>query len=257
MKLQLLTGSAVLVPTVVLALLAGNWDLSNRPSPAAVGGANGETPLPLRQIVPPLPTAVLTTAEEQAPDVFTFPADAAGKELAVKLPPPGQGTFPVLPPAEKKPAKISPAVNNPAVIPAPVAVTMPLLQPQTSAARTQPAPAPEAVPLEEYGILPVVPEIPKLAVGPPVRVPSVDVNQAPVLVGVKQPVADPPLLSDPTEESSHQAALSSPLPPRTEAAPFLRLNLPDPFAYRKDTSGQESLPEGGTPVTAAPIVPGP
>jgi hypothetical protein len=207
-------------------------------------------------VIPILFFGFLASTAAQAPADFAFPPDGSGKELANKLPPPGQGTFPVIPAAEKKPAKIPSSVTNPTVRPAPSSIIMPLLQPQIPAAPSQPAAIAEAAPLEEYGSFPLVPEVPQIAVGPPVRVPSVDVNLAPILVQVKQPAAEPAVFPDPTEDASLSAALACPLPPRTEAAPLLRLYLPDPFANRNDTSGLTPLPESDTPITATPIVPG-
>jgi hypothetical protein len=78
-----------------------------------------------------------------------------------------------------------------------------------------------------------LPEAPSFAVGPRVRVPSVDVNEPLPLPPLARQVPDRASLEDVTGEASAQAALAARIPRRTTPAPFLRLSLPDPYEHRR------------------------
>jgi hypothetical protein len=134
---------------------------------------------------------------------------------------------------------------------------LPKLPPLVGGAVKQPDAVPEEAPLTYHAAMPPVPEVKPLDANPPISVPSPDVNKPPVLVQVKQPAPDAVSVTDPTQDASQQAALEGTPSPRTEAAPFLRLTLPDPFLNRKVSDLYETLPEDGAPVTATPAVPGP
>jgi hypothetical protein len=194
-------------------------------------------------------------SEKQEPAAFSFPGDGSGKLLADKLPPGGQGQVPKMPASKPQPRTVPEAVANPLTTAPSPQVPPPKLQTEAPGAAPWPAPIPEDLPLVDYAATPTVPEIRTLPVAPAIKVPSPDVNQPPALGQVTQPAPDTPNLADPTQEASQQAALMGSASPRTEAAPFLRLFLPDPFANRNAAALPELLPEDATPLTIAPQVP--
>jgi hypothetical protein len=74
------------------------------------------------------------------------------------------------------------------------------------------------------------------------------------LLGLGQPEAMP--AEDPTAASSLAAALAAPLPTRTSPVPFLRLNVPDPYEFRRRAGPQEGKESERLPpsVLLAPIM---
>lgn len=204
--------------------------------------------------VPVLLAASQGTAQPPAVP-FSFPNDSSGKLLAEKLPPSSPGAAAKLPPLSAQPRQVPAAIANPAVAPTAPALQLPKLPATPPAGVTKPSALAEELPLADYAGSPAVPDIKKLEVSPAIKVPSLDVNQPPVLGQVMQPTPEPPNLADPTQESSHQAALAGSAAPRTEPAPFLRLFLPDPFANRNATGLPEPPPEDAAPLIAAPQVP--
>jgi hypothetical protein len=65
--------------------------------------------------------------------------------------------------------------------------------------------------------------------GLPPRVASADVSRPPPLPLTPRPSPDRASLEDPTAEFSALQAVAAPPPARTTPAPFLRVNVPDPF----------------------------
>jgi hypothetical protein len=81
----------------------------------------------------------------------------------------------------------------------------------------------------------------------------VDVNRAPPLAPLTpQPTPDRASLDDATADASSAAAVAAPLPQRLRPAPFLKMNLPDPFENRRAVQLPPLPPEQTTPVTAGP-----
>jgi hypothetical protein len=76
-----------------------------------------------------------------------------------------------------------------------------------------------------------------------VRVPSPDVNQPPPLPVLAKPLPDRAPVDDVTGAASSAAVQSGTVPPRTKAAPFLKLTLPDPFENRKPVAPPVTPPE--------------
>jgi hypothetical protein len=72
----------------------------------------------------------------------------------------------------------------------------------------------------------------ELAAGERVRLPAADLDRPAPLPFLAQAQPDRAPLTDPTGEATLKAALAAPAPERTAPAPFLRLNLPDPFEHR-------------------------
>jgi hypothetical protein len=62
-------------------------------------------------------------------------------------------------------------------------------------------------------------------------------------------------LGDPTPEVSLAAVLAQPVPVRSAPAPFLRLNLPDPFEHAQAVRLRTLPAEDPTPPVAFPRLP--
>jgi hypothetical protein len=96
----------------------------------------------------------------------------------------------------------------------------------------RPRPLPEELPLIGHKSDPLVPEVQLLHAGDRIRLPSVDVNKPIPLPILAQPVTNRAPLDDATADASLAAALAATPPGRASPAPFLKLNLPDPFENR-------------------------
>jgi hypothetical protein len=95
----------------------------------------------------------------------------------------------------------------------------------------------------------------KLPASPKVAWPSPDINEPILLPILARPVVDRASLDDPSGDASQAAALASSVPERTNPAPFLRLNLPDPFEHRNAARLRTPLPESPLPI-GTPRLPG-
>jgi hypothetical protein len=107
--------------------------------------------------------------------------------------------------------------------------------PRLSAGKPQslrPRPLPEELPFVGHKTDPLVPEVQYLHVGDRIRLPLIDVNKPIPLPILAQPVTNRAPLDDATTDASLAAALAATPPGRTSSAPFLKLNLPDPFENR-------------------------
>src|SRR5262249_35143701 len=99
----------------------------------------------------------------------------------------------------------------------------------SAATPVRPPPVPDEPALTGNAHPPVPPQRPRLPGGALVRVPGPDLNR-PVPLPILAPAQpDRAPLTDPSGEASLAAALAQPIPLRTTPAPFVRLNLPDPF----------------------------
>ncbi len=95
----------------------------------------------------------------------------------------------------------------------------------------QPGPLPAELPLSRYRDNPSPPrreELPSLGL---VHLPSADVNRPVALPTLARPQPDRAPLTDPAADVSVAAVLAAPVPVREAPAPFVRLNLPDPFEH--------------------------
>jgi hypothetical protein len=125
--------------------------------------------------------------------------------------------------------------------------------PRTNSLR--PGPLPEGLPLARYRDDPLAPRreaLPSLGL---IRLPSPDVNAPVPLPTLARPATDHAPLGDPTPEVSLAAALAQPVPVRTTPAPFVRLNLPDPFEHAQAVRLHDPPAEDPTPPVAAPRPP--
>jgi hypothetical protein len=153
---------------------------------------------------------------------------------------------------QRKPAR---DLQEPAVLPpSSLSLPRPLLEKRGKV--TSPVLIEEPAPLFDQLTGPHLPEQPHLAVGPRLRIPSPDVNQPIPLPQLGQPAQDKVSLDDPTLDASTAMALALSPPLRVNAAPFLRLVLPNPFENRDAIRLRKEIKEDTTPVTATPRVPG-
>lgn len=175
-----------------------------------------------------------------------------GSQLLSKLLPPS-GQVAALPlPGTNEPRRLAPSGNLqiPRMPPTlnefqPVRLPLPL-----PAKPIQPRVLPEGPPLSRLLFEPAVPDRPVLPAVPGLRLPSFSTEQPPPLPILAQVQADRVPLDDPTREASLEAALSGPPPVRTNPAPFLRLNLPDPYENRTVAELRNPPPENPAPVIA-------
>ena len=77
----------------------------------------------------------------------------------------------------------------------------------------------------------------------------------PGLVRVSELWTDRVSLDDPTTEASREAALAAQPPARTNAAPFQKNNLPDPFENRQTGRVRTPPPEDPAPIAGRPAKP--
>jgi hypothetical protein len=112
-----------------------------------------------------------------------------------------------------------------------------------------PKPAAEELPLSRYFGDPQLPVVVKLEGTALVKWPTPDPNEPAPLPILAQPKSDRASLTDPTADASTDAALSGTIPVRENPAPFLRVNLPDPFENRQTIRVRNPLPEDPTPHT--------
>jgi hypothetical protein len=173
---------------------------------------------------------------------FEFPADRGQKLLDASLPPHRQAGG--LPNDDARgPRPMAPA--RPAELPdlplPPSQAGLPQPDLDKPGPTLRPAPPPEEPPLTWQHSTPQAPERPKLPTGKLARAASPEAERALPLLG--QAPADRGPLSDPTEEFSTTAALAGVVLPRTTPAPFVRINLPDPFEHRQTVRLRKRLKE--------------
>jgi hypothetical protein len=228
---------------ILLGLVSGSVMLAGcARQPAVVGTA---------------PAQPAAEAQPLAAERFPLPADKAGQALARTLRPGSDA------------AALSDAPAAHRLLPAPRDVNHP--QPPLPASRGDivrfplghapvrllPHSLPEAPPLtgSRNEVQPPVQLVLPFAAG--VRVAAADVNQPIPLPTLAQPLPDRAPLDDPTVEASTQAALSAMPPPRATPAPFVKLNLPDPFEHREAVRVRTRPAEDPATATAAPPPPRP
>jgi hypothetical protein len=97
---------------------------------------------------------------------------------------------------------------------------------------SKPRPLPEELPILRGRLEPIMPQARILPAGDRVRLPSVDARQPLPLPILAHPIIDRAPLDDVTSDASQAAALAAPPPVRTAPAPFIKMNLPNPFENR-------------------------
>jgi hypothetical protein len=182
-------------------------------------------------------------------DGFRFPDDQGGQLLS-KLLAPADRPAPVTFTAEPKALPPSAAVEQPTPPLPPAAVNPPHLPPGKEPPAARPAPLPEESPLLACRLASVPPQVQQLPAGERVRTPAPDPNQPVALPVLGLATPDRASLDDPTADLSLAAALAAPMPLRSNPAPFLRLNLPDPYEHRSAARVRSPLPEEATTPSA-------
>jgi hypothetical protein len=87
------------------------------------------------------------------------------------------------------------------------------------------------------------------------RMPSVDVNRPIPLAILGMPSSDRAPVEDVTTDASNAAAVATTMPQRTQPAPFVKNNLPDPFEFRRPIAVPPPLVEQPTPPATTPRLP--
>jgi hypothetical protein len=172
-------------------------------------------------------------AEEAKEDAegFRFPDDRGGQILS-KVLPPSEKTLPPAAHDAPAPRRLPPAALERPSLPLPPApAEMPRL-PAGKAHALRPRPLPEDLPLAGHLNDPMTPQTQTLHAGDRIRVPSVDVNQPIPVPILARPISERALLDDATADASYKAALATSPPTRATPAPFLKIDLPDPFEHR-------------------------
>jgi hypothetical protein len=170
----------------------------------------------------------------QSDEQFPFPADREGRLLTENLRPSDQ--MPRLaddkkssPKRQSGPAKLeNPDVPLAAVHLGRLASTTV----QKGGKPVRPRLLEGEAPLSRGRIEVAQPAVVKLPTSPKVAWLSPDINEPIPLPILARPVVDRASLDDPSGDTSQAAALASNVPDRATPAPFLRLNLPDPFEHR-------------------------
>ena len=116
-------------------------------------------------------------------------------------------------------------------------------------------PLSEGLPLARYRDDPPAPRREELPAHGLIRLPSPDLNAPVPLPVLASPAVDRAPLGDPTPEVSLAAVLAQPVPVRTTPAPFVRLNLPDPFEHAQTVRLRTPPAEDPTPPLASPRPP--
>jgi hypothetical protein len=185
---------------------------------------------------------------------FAFADDKAGRLLERLLRPGDVATPASSPGATQLQARTSSRIDNPEIPLAAVQAELPKSKPNASP-QPRPRGVPEPLPLTEQRQDPVRPELVALPAGTRIRLESVDVSKPIPLPILGQAQPDRAPLTDPTFEASLSAALAGQMPTRTAPAPFVRLNLPDPFEHTHAVRLRTPLPELPAPPTAQPRTP--
>jgi hypothetical protein len=121
--------------------------------------------------------------------------------------------------------------------------------------KVTPKPLAEDLPFLKKKIEPARPRGIKLPPGTLIRLEGIDVNQPVPLPILGQLQKDRAPLADPTLDASLAAALKQPIPERVTPAPFVRMNLPDPFENVATVRLRTPPPEEPNPVTGQPRAP--
>jgi hypothetical protein len=178
---------------------------------------------------------------------YRFPDDDAGKILARVLPP--QPPAPLAPPPPAGPLERSlPGFIVDPALPSPVNALTPARAPQPPRVVPRPTALPERVPADLAQIEADKPERIELPVGALTRLETPDVKQPAALPVLARPSPDRASLEDPTTEFTAASIISDRLPLRTNAAPFVKVTVPDPFEYAGQVKIKVVVPED--PLTA-------
>jgi hypothetical protein len=184
-----------------------------------------------RNEVDQVPGSLLARDAKEDAEGFHFPDDRGGQILS-KLLPPSEKAVPLAEREAPAPRRHPPpGLEKPLVPLPPVPADMPRL-PAGKPPALRPRPLPEDLPLAGHLADPTPPQAQTLHAADRVRIPSVDVHQPISLPILAQPASNRAPLDDATAEASRNAALATSPPARSAPAPFVKIDLPDPFENR-------------------------
>jgi hypothetical protein len=165
---------------------------------------------------------------------FHLASDRGGNWLAEKLPP-HRNAPPSPTGVAAEPQRRPGAANfDPPDLPLPPSSAEMLQPPLDPTARPlRPRAVPGDAPLDWNRADPVGPGARKLPEAQRVRLPRVDLDEPLPLPALGQAQPDRAPITDPTAEISRKAATAGSVPARTTPAPFIRVDLPDPFENQK------------------------
>jgi hypothetical protein len=196
------------------------------------------------------------TKDTPALATFRFSDDEAGKLLAKLLTPLPLRQLAPLPTTAPRERPLPSRFAQPELLPL-VSSTMPVRCPMPRRADPRPSPPAERVPLELAGLLVERPERIELPVGSLARLPAPDAKLPTALPILARPSAERASLDDPTADWTAASVLTAKLPLRSTAAPFVKVDLPDPFenveaAKVKTVVAEDPLTAIGSPPPPKP-----
>ena len=190
-------------------------------------------------------------AAPAASGAFVFANDASGKILSRVLPPTKPAQLPATAQGEPKPRRGLPGLERPEVATAAPPTTLPA-SPKAKSPPLRPRLLPDGTPLID--LLPDIatPQRLELPAGERIRTPSRDVNLPIEMPTQARYQTDRAPLEDPTADLSVEKANSQPSPVRSTPAPFVRVNLPEPFENRAAVKTATPEPPVVAPVPMPP-----
>jgi hypothetical protein len=185
---------------------------------------------------------------------FAFPPDNGGKLLAKLLLP--SDLRPLSPAAPEGPRArpIPPAIEWPSAALS-SGKPVPRRLPPLKSAEIHPRPLPESLPADVARLDPTPPARIHLPVGELTRLPAPDASRPLPLPPLAQPVSDRASLEDPTADYSARSVIGALLRPRTAPAPFLKVNLPDPFENAETVRLRLNIPDDPNRFLGTPPAP--
>jgi hypothetical protein len=184
---------------------------------------------------------------------FRFPSDTGGQILSNVLPPsPPRVVSDSM--QEPKPRTIPSNIIEPSLLTPFKPPVLPLPNPAPQPIR--PWPLREQMPTGSLLTMPALPERAELALSSLTKIPTSDLAKPVNLPILAQPTFERPSLEDPTIDFSASNVIGAPLPLRNTPAPFVKINLPDPFENAQTIKLPTPMPESQT-VLSAPLPPRP
>jgi hypothetical protein len=188
--------------------------------------------------------------------VFRFSDDEGGKILSKILPPAANAPLGAPKAKEQSERPVPISIAQPDVPARANAQALPQV-PTPPQVGPRPSPLPDLVPLELARKIPVLPERILFRVGPLTKQETPDVKQPSPLPILAAPSKDRAPLDDPTVDFTAQSILNNKLPLRETTAPFVKVNLPDPFENAEAAKVKIALKEDALTVIGNPPPPKP
>ncbi len=238
----------------VLVSGCGKSDVAGDPSKLVIASEekveprNGADPVGKQPAdkAPPLPSG----------GAYQFPDDEGGKILGKILLPRPPAKLPAPPARLPTQRSLPPALSNPEV-PFSPNLGIPARLPQNGLPIAKPTALPDRVLLELARSFPEVPAKLVMPEGALTNVPAPDVRQPADLPILAKPTTDRASLEDPTADYSTASVNGAVLPLRQTTAPFVKINLPDPFENAHAAQSRTTLSEDPATALGAPQPPRP